>query len=339
MSKKNIHIFVTMNKIGIKLTGFGISLPSKIIENEYFETLHNVPTGTIESALGLISRRHSSTESLPELAAAALQNALDDANCVYEDLGLLLSASVSMSYSLPNNATMIANQMNKGLSKVPCLDVNQSCLSWLAAFEIAEALLRTSRYKRIAIVSAEQPSKILNTNNLETHSLFGDAAAAVIVEATEDISKGIIKSQFRTYSDGWNLSLIPGGGLAKHPLHDEMSPIDYHFQMQNQRLLLYSFKCMKQFFNEFIDETTTWDSIDKIIPHQGSRAGLEFFSNHYDMDKKVIRNLSERGNCVAASIPLALCESMKNGKVQHGDKILLAGTAAGISIGGILLQL
>jgi 3-oxoacyl-[acyl-carrier-protein] synthase-3 len=328
-----------MKKIGIKLSGFGIALPSQIIENEYFETLHNVPKGTIESMLGLRTRRHSTTETLAELAASALQNALDDAHCAYEDLDLVLSASVSISYLLPNNATMIAKQMDKGKSGVPCMDVNQSCLSWLAALEMAEALLQTSRYKRIAIVSAEQPSKALNTNNLETHSLFGDAAAAVIVEAHEDNSKGILKSQFRTYSDGWNLSLIPGGGTAKHPLHHTLDPVDHTFQMQNQRLLLYSFKCLKNFFNEFIDDTTPWESIDKIIPHQGSRAGLDFFTHEYGMAEKTIFNLPERGNCVAASIPLALCEAMKSGQIQRGEKVLLAGTAAGISVGGILIQL
>ncbi len=222
-----------MKKTGIKFSGFGTALPSQVIENEYFETLHNVPKGTIESTLGLVSRRHSTSETLPELAANALKNALSDANCAYEDLDLLLSASVSINYILPNNATMIAKEMDKGKSSVPCMDINQSCLSWLAALEMAAALLQTSRYKRIAIVSAEQPSKILNINNLETHSLFGDAAAAVIIEACEDESLGILKSQFRTYADGWNLSLIPGGGLAQHPLHQSLNPVDYTFQMQN----------------------------------------------------------------------------------------------------------
>ena len=176
---------------------------------------------------------------------------------------------------LPNTATMIQQFLGKEASGVPCMDVNLSCLSWLAAFEMAAALLQTGRFRRIAIVSAEQPSLILNAKNVETHALFGDAAVAIIVEKpTAGGSQGILKSQFKTYSDGWNLSLIKGGGLVHHPNHEALAADDFSFQMQNRQLLLYSFKRIIAFFNEFIDETINWNDIQKVVPHQASRAGL-----------------------------------------------------------------
>lgn len=327
-----------MINIPIKFTGFGTALPSQIIENEYFEQLHKVEKGSIAEHLGVISRRHVSTETMPELAVAALKNALNYAQIEAEDIDLLLSASVSIQYILPNNASVIAKHL--GAKKhFPCMDVNQSCLSFLSALEMASALLQTGNYRRIAIVSSETPSKILNTNNLETHSLFGDAAAAVIVERSGDPNKGIVKSLFRTYPDGWNLSLVPGGGLAKHPLHQTLQPEDHTFQMQNQRILLYSLKQMKSFFTEFMSNGVAWEDIDIAVPHQGSKAGMGFFTHEFGLGEKVMRNLEHRGNCVAASIPLALCEGIENGKIKAGQRVLLAGTAAGISLGGILVQL
>jgi 3-oxoacyl-[acyl-carrier-protein] synthase III len=327
-----------MKNIPIAITGLGMALPSQVLENEYFETLHKVAEGTIEAHLGIKTRRHSVDETQTALAARALQEALNHANYQFEDLDLLIHASVSFAYVLPNTATMIQCEMGKQNSGIPCMDVNMSCLSWLSAFEMAAGLLQTGRYRRIAIVSAEQPSKILNINNLETHALFGDAAAATIIELPKQGNQGILKSKFQTYSDGWDLSIVPGGGLVKSPLHHEMACEDYTFQMDNRRLLLYSLKKLKTFFSEFIDDTTTWESIDKIVPHQASRAGLDFFTNHYQLGEKVVRNIEHRGNCVAASIPLALCEHHKNGNIKRGDCVLLIGTAAGISIGGILIE-
>ncbi len=327
-----------MKNIPIAITGLGMALPSKVLDNSYFETKHKVSEGTIEAHLGIKTRRHSDTETQTELAVSALTEALNDANCQFEDLDLLIHASVSFAYILPNTATLIQRQMGKEGSGVPCMDVNMSCLSWLSAFEMAAGLLQTGRYRRIAIVSAEQPSKILNINNLETHALFGDAAAATIVELPKHGNQGILKSQFKTYSDGWDLSIVPAGGLVKYPLHHDMVREEHTFQMDNRRLLLYSLKKLKTFISEFIDETTPWESIHKVVPHQASRAGLDFFTQHYNLEDKVIRNIEHRGNCVAASIPLALCEHYKNGHIKRGNRVLLIGTAAGISIGGILIE-
>ena len=97
-----------MINIPIKFTGFGTALPSQIIDNEYFEQLHKVEKSSIAEHLGVISRRHVSTETMPELAVTALKNALNYAQIEAEDIDLLLSASVSIQYILPNNASVIA---------------------------------------------------------------------------------------------------------------------------------------------------------------------------------------------------------------------------------------
>ncbi len=320
----------------LKFIGFGTALGKQRVENDFFEHFHNLEKGKIEEILGLRRRYHVQNETMIDLAAEALTKALTNANLNFENLDLVISASVSPFYTLPNNATMIAQHLGK--SQVPCMDVNQSCLSWLAALEMASSLLQVGQYRNIAIVSAETPSKILNTNNLETHCLFGDAAAAVIVSQSDNPNQGVVKSLFRTYPEGWNLSLIPAGGLAKHPLHDAPKAEDFTFQMQNHRILLYSLKKMKVFFSEFFTEDCTWNEVDKFVPHQGSRAGLDFFCHEFGIENKVIRNFEQRGNCVAASIPLAFCEAMQHGEIKENQKILLTGTAAGISLGAVMVQ-
>ena len=324
----------------IQFTGFGVALPAKIVGNAYFETLHQVPEGTVFKTLGVKERRHCTTENNVSLAAEALTNALNNANCAFESLDLLIHASVSVSYILPNTSTMIQREMGKEQSGVPCMDVNQSCLSWLAAVEMAGGLLLTGRYKKIAIVSAEQPSKILNVNNLESHALFGDAAAAVIIEPADSPEKGILRSLFRTYSDGWDLSIVKCGGIELPGYLDDVPKSDYMFQMQNRKLLLHTLKRLNSFMTELFDnQAISFKTIDKIVLHQASKAGLDFFAQHYDIGEKLLRGLENRGNCVAASIPLTLCESVLNGRIQRGEQILFTGTAAGISYGAIVLQM
>jgi 3-oxoacyl-[acyl-carrier-protein] synthase-3 len=326
-----------MVKEPFKISGYAAVLPEKIVENAVLETHFNLEFGYIEENFGITHRYRITSETAIDLAQNALDLSLEKAGISFSDLDLLISASVSIAYQLPNNATIIAGKYKN--ATVPCMDVNMSCLSWLSALDFAISMLQGSGYKRIAIVSSETPSKILKQDCLESQAIFGDAATAIILEKSSDLGVGKIQSKFETFPSGWNLSLIPGGGLTKHPLHHELKMNDYTFQMENQRLLLFSLKKMNEFFEESKFGNIFLNEIDLIVPHQGSKAGLDYFSQHFGVEEKVIRNFESRGNCVAASIPLAFIEALESGRIQKGQKVLLSGTAAGISIGGILIQI
>lgn len=319
-------------------SGYGIALPKVKSDNVVLEKYHNIYSGYIEDNFGIKFRYRVENETAIDLAVQALEKALKKANYTFNDIDLLISASVSIAYQLPNNATIISKRMNER-TDIPCFDINLSCLSWLSALDFAVALLQNNTYKRIAIVSAETPSKILNKDVLESQVIFGDAAVATIIEKTDKPDCGKIKGLFKTYSDGWNLSMIPAGGLEKHPLHVELEKKDYTFHMENKRLLLFSLKKIKVFFEEFNREGDNFDHIDKVVPHQGSKAGLDFFINEYAIESKIVRNFETRGNCVAASIPLAFFEAIESGAIKKGNRVLLTGTAAGISVGALLIQI
>jgi 3-oxoacyl-[acyl-carrier-protein] synthase III len=328
-------------RLPIEIKGVGVYLPTNIVDNTEMEARYQLAEGSIFEALGVKQRRKATTENIIEMGAAALQNALDHAGYVFEDLDLLINASVSIAYNLPNTAIFIQKQLGKSQSGVPCMDVNQSCLSWLAAFDMAAALIAVGKYRRVAIVSAERPSPFLNPAHFETSALFGDVAAAVILEKSERADCGILKSQFATYSDGWNLSLIPAGGQMNSALDNDILRTDYMFQMQNRRLLLYTLKKLKDFLNLFFksENVIPLSEIKHIVPHQTSRAGLDFLTETYQLEGRVVRVLEDFGNCVAASIPLALCLGIQSGRIQKGDSVLLLGTAAGISVGAMLIKI
>lgn len=326
-----------MVKESFKISGYAAVLPDGLVGNALLENHFNLESGHIEENFGITQRYRVSGETAIDLAQKSLDQSLEKAGLQFGDLDLLISASVSIAYQLPNNATIIAGKYKN--ATVPCMDVNMSCLSWLSAFEFAISLLQSPSYKRIAIVSSETPSKILKQDCLESQAIFGDAATAIILEKTSDLNTGKIQSKFETYPSGWDLSLIPAGGLTKHPLHQDLDKNDFTFHMENQRLLLFSLKKMNQFFEGGKFGDMSLNDIDIIVPHQGSKAGLDYFSQHFNVQDKVVRNFETRGNCVAASIPLAFIEAFEANKIQKGQKVLLSGTAAGISIGGILIQI
>lgn len=225
-----------MVKEPFKICSYAAVLPKETVNNSVLENRFSLDFGYIEENFGITHRYRVSSETAIDLAQKALDLSLEKAGLQFGDLDLLISASVSIAYQLPNNATIIAGKYKN--STVPCMDVNMSCLSWLSALDFAISLLQGSGYKRIAIVSSETPSKILKQDCLESQAIFGDAATAFIVEKSSDLGVGKIQSKFETFPSGWNLSLIPGGGLTKHPLHHELEKKDFTFQMENQRLFV-----------------------------------------------------------------------------------------------------
>lgn len=324
-----------------RFTGFGKYMPPLVVLSADIERRNGFPEGSIERQLGVVSRHIAIEESNTFMAARALEEALGQAGVPFSSLDLLIHASVSQTYILPNTATMIQKELGMEKSGVPCLDVNQSCLSFLSALEMAAALLQTGSYRRIGIVSSEKPSVILDGNNPETSGLFGDGAAAVILERDSAYDGGLIFSRFETWSDGWDLSIIPGGGLA-NPGRDRSLPEDlFTFQMQHRRILLYTIKVFKTFLAGFEkDSGFHLPDITRIISHQASRAALQYFNDFHGLRPgQLPSNLATHGNCVAASIPILLYDEVKKGGVQTGDPLLLIGTAAGISVGACMIKL
>ncbi len=169
---------------------------------------------------------------------------------------------------------------------------------------------------------------------------MGDGAAAVVVTSDKVGESKMIKSQFATYSEGFEFAKIPGGGIANHFSDEDFNPKSICFQMNGRNLLKISSQTIPPFLKEFFAEIDyDLESLDAIVPHQASKTGLMVFEHLYDFKPGTIqRTLSKYGNCIAASIPLTICDSIENGSIKRGDSVLLCGTSAGFSLGAILIK-
>jgi 3-oxoacyl-[acyl-carrier-protein] synthase-3 len=323
----------------IEIIGHGKATPAERIGNDYFSKLYGQTADSIYNQVGVMQRYRASKETNTDLAVESALKALSGASIELEDIDCILSASATFDHVLPNRSSLLKAALDgNNEHHIPCVDINTACTSFITALDYAAMLIACKRYKRILISSSEIASKGLNPDDFHTNTLFGDAAAAIIIEATTK-NKGVIRFQHETYSEACFDTIIPAGGNARHPKDYPYSQDEYSFEMNGKKLLKATIPKLKVFMAKLLRESSiSMHDIDTIVPHQASKLGLQILENLFDTKDRTIRILEDYGNCIAASIPLALVIALEKGTIQPGHTILLIGTASGLGISGLVLK-
>ncbi len=328
-------------KRAFKIVGTGTSFPANKITSEMLEKKYGIPEGWSLKNSGVAERYHATYETVAQLGAEALNEAMANAGIELGQIGMLISGSATYDHPLPNQSSLIKGELKDGnIVNIPCVDINTTCLGFVTALDYASRMLDNFRLKYIAIVCSEIASKGLDASNWETLSLFGDGAAAVIIKYDETNESGAIHYDMQTYSEGVEYTIIKGGGNKYFFKDNPYSPQLHSFTMEGIKLLKLAKNKIPEFMNLFFkDLPIDISGVDYVFPHQASKMGLKLFNSIYNIDEtKQISNLGENGNCISASIPLMLCDSIKNGKLESGDTLFLTGTSAGFAIGGLLIR-
>ena len=323
----------------LKIIGLGRYLPSCIISSAELEVMYNLPSGWVEQRNGVRERRRVTDETSSFMAAEAAREALAEAGLEPDELGLIINASGTGEQAIPDTGALIQRQLGLGRSGIPSMTVHNTCLSFITALDVAAAYLNSGRYRNILIASSDISSCGINPNEPESASLVGDAAAAVVVTRSCDGDRSAIHhAHFKTYGDGAYLTTIMGGGSARHPSKPGHNPDDDLFHMDGSAVL----RMVRGIDAEFLEElypglSKSLLDIDVVVPHQASKVGLLMLRRFGWPDARVMQTLQWLGNCVAASIPATLYQTVRDGNIQRGQKLLLVGTGAGLSIGGLVM--
>jgi 3-oxoacyl-[acyl-carrier-protein] synthase-3 len=324
----------------IRIISFGKYLPRPIDSGD-LEAKHELPQGWSVRYSGVSKRHMVTSETNGDMGAFAADEALGKANMTLDNIQMIISAGGTYDYPIPNQASIIKSKMKSGLKyDTPAIDLDSTCLSFVTALDFASKILDGNTYKNILIVSSEISSKGVNPANWETLTLFGDAAAAVIVSFDEQAPSRVIKGMSKTYSEGVYHTIIEGGGnkyfYKDHPYDSEL----YSFKMKGKKLLRLAKLKLPEFFQEFFKSTNyQMDNIDVFVPHQASKSGMMILDKLFKFPNGVVKStLHKYGNCIAASIPLTLIDAIESGELKRGDTCLLAGTSAGFAIGAVLLK-
>lgn len=234
--------------------------------------------------------------------------------------------------------TSVFGMRELGLSGSPGFSVNSACLSFLVAMRIADSLIQGGDYRRILICTAEFTAQARNFEQAESAAIIGDGAAAMLLSATEK-KVGMLQFQMQTWPQAAELAEFRGAGSMRPPDDPRTVPDDYRFFMDGPRLLRFMAPRLRRFVREFLDRCGLEISqIDLVVPHQTSAAGMKLLQHLGFRADKTINILKEYGNCAAASIPMALSIALQEGRICPGKRILVLGTASGVSIGAALIQ-
>lgn len=324
----------------VKIVSMGKYLPDNIVKSEDLEKKMGLEAGWALNRSGVRERRFVTTETCSFMGARALEKALEKANMKYEDLDAIIGASGSFDHPIPYNACLIQKEMGKEDSGTPCWDIDSTCLSFVTALDVVSYLIEAGKYKNVAIVTSEIASKSINYNERESATLLGDgAAAAIITKATEEEGAGIIAAEMETFSKGAYYTAVKGGGNVIHPNDENSNPEDFTFNMKGRAILEMAFEKLPAFMTKLMTKARTpMKELTLFVPHQASKLGLETGKQAFKLtDEQFVTNLETHGNCIAASIPMALHDAIEDGRIQRGQKMCLVGTAAGLSMGGVVM--
>jgi 3-oxoacyl-[acyl-carrier-protein] synthase III len=322
----------------VKLAGQGWYLPSRRVTNAELEAELDISADWIERVTGVYERRYVTSETTVSMGAAASCMALEAAGLNVHDLDAIICASTAPQQAIPCTAAFLQRELHAPVGKSACFDINATCLSFLFALHMAVHLVAAEAYHAILICSSEYVSRSLNPRERESIALFGDAAAACVVTRSKPgEASAFWHAHFETYSGSAQLTEILGGGTLHLPNDPTTTPEMNMFHMDGPGVFKQATVLGGPFLDRFFS-TLGWEraQVDALIPHQTSRHGIEHFTRRLGFRKEqMVINLPVRGNCVSASIPLALAEAVHEGRIQRGDNIVLAGTGAGLTLGAM----
>lgn len=321
----------------LKIISTGIALPTQKITAEELDKKLNKPSGYSFKRSGIVYRYHADYQAnQADLAAQAIDDAITRAHIASDSIDLLISACALQVQALPYSAAHIlkAGSFPKAIAT---FDINASCVSFISALQVAAGLLNTGTYKRIAIVSAELASRGLDWQDEESSMIFGDGAACAIVEKG-DGNSGILSYLLETHTNGIDLCEIRGGGTRCN-LRTGMVESDCLFHMQGKPLFKLASSLIESYLERLLSLSgLALTDIVTVIPHQASHLSLEHMRKRLKVSAEALIDIYRfRGNQIAASIPTALHEAILTNRFNPQQPVMLIGTAAGLTLGGMIL--
>ena len=321
--------------MNIKITGIGHYLPEHIETSKELSAKINKSEDWIVSRTGVKERRVSKID-VDEMGAKAARISLKMANIKPD---LILNASGVGKQVIPDTSVFFQREL--GLNRIPSFSIHATCLSFLVALHAAANYIEQGSYNKILIISSDRGTRGRNYNEPESAALLGDAAAAIVLEKSDKKENSkLLSYKMETWPKGANLTEVRGGGTNLHPQDNKTTLEDNLFSMNGPGIYKMARKKVYDRLKEDLKENNlTPNDINLLIPHQASGLAVKAYSKYGGFDeKKVINIIDTTGNCVAASIPLALSIAYEQNKLKRGDLIYFAGTGAGLSIGSMLLK-
>ena len=320
-----------------KITGIASYVPDYILTNGELSQMVDTNDEWITTRVGIKERRILKCEGLgsSHMGKIAVERLLESTGTKPEDIDLIICATSNPDYRFPSTASIIAHKA--GLKNCYGYDIQAACAGFIVALNAGTAYVRAGMYKKVIVIAAEMMSSMTNYDDRTTCPLFGDAAACVLLEPTEEQGVGVIDGVYHVDGEGLPHLVMKAGGSA-YPASHETVDAHQHFVYQEGRAVYKHAVTDMLTSSQDILKRNNLDinNIDWFIPHQANLRIIEAVGDRLGIDpSKVLVNIQYRGNTSAASIPLCLDENKD--KLKKGDKLVLTAFGAGFTWGAMYI--
>lgn len=319
--------------MGVAILTTGKALPELKVENQKLTELVETDSQWIIERTGIEARHIATSETGLSLAVTAAEEALGDMDRA--SIGLVLVATVSPDMLVPSMGALVKRTM--GLENAVAYDINAACSGFIYGLWNAEALMKTHDIKRALVIGVERLSRITNWEDRGTCILFGDGAGCAVLELSDD-KPGILSSFIKNYDDVSN-SLTVDMQYLQTPFADD-GPKEPYIHMNGTQVFRFAVGAIGEAMDAVLRKAgVRADEVKYYVPHQANMRIIQSAAQRMKQPlEKFQVNIQTTGNVSAASIPMALADLMKSGKIQPGDKVMLVGFGGGLTAGAVLFE-
>ncbi len=326
-----------MSKKNAGILGLGIGLPERVLTNKELEKVVATSDEWISGRTGIKERRIAADgETTLTLSEKAAREAMENSGISAAELDLIIVATVTPDMIFPATACLLQDSLKA--ESAAAFDLEAGCSGFVYGLTLAAQFIENGAYRNVLVIGAEVLSRITDWEDRNTCVLFGDGAGAAVMGTVEE--KGFWGFELGSDGSGGDFLKMPAGGGAKPASRNTVEEKLHYIKMDGNQVFKFAVKAMARSAKKVAEKSNiAIEDIDLFIPHQANIRIIESAAKRLKIPpEKVFMNLEYYGNTSAASIPIALYEAWKEGRVKKSDRILMVGFGAGLSWGSVIIE-
>jgi len=325
-------------RVRVGIAGTGAYVPERRVPNAWFEEFLDTSDEWIVQRTGIRERRFAADgQATSDLALAASREALEQAGVRAEELDLVICGTLTPDYQLPSTACLI--QEGLGATNAGAFDVAAACTGFLTALYTGEAFIAAGRARRVLCIGAATLSRVIDLQDRTSCIIFGDGAGAAVLTPFDECGQGeILRTTLGADGSGYDYIHIEGGGSRVPADADVLEKRQQYIRMRGREVFRFAVSYMSNLIEQMLEEHDPAE-LSLIVPHQVNRRIIDSALDRLEMtDEKVVINIQHYGNTSAATVPIALAEAVRDGRLEKGKLVVLVAFGAGLTWGATLLR-
>lgn len=321
--------------INAQITGVGMYVPDKVLDNKFFESIVETNDEWILSRTGIRERRMMENGATSDMAAFAIQDLLKTKNMSPEEIDVIIVATVTPDMFFPATACLVQDKI--GAKNAWGFDLSAACSGFLFALQTGASLIESGSYKKVIVVGSDKMSSIVDYTDRNTCILFGDAASAVLLEPGSDLNYGIKDKMLFCDGSGRDALHMKAGGSLRPATQQTVEDKMHYIYQDGKAVFKVAVKGMADVSFDIMQRNNLKsEDVAYLVPHQANLRIIDATAQRMGISKdKVMINIDKYGNTTAATIPLCLTEYYRDGKLKKGDNLILSAFGAGYTWGAI----